>query len=63
MEHIRPLVGDVFMEPRHLQFGLLPPLTPLCFSGELALKTGKFLLALAQVAVVFVIHTIGGNSK
>lgn len=53
----------MFMEPGHLKPCLFPAFTPLLFSGEPTLKLGELLLALGQVLMVWVFHTIGGDSK
>ena len=44
VQGIVALVGDTLMRPGHFDPCLLPAPAPLCFSGELPLEAGQFLL-------------------
>ena len=53
MLYIPTLVGDMLMQPGDLNPGFAPVPTALCFSGQLPLEPGQFLL----------FHPIGGNCE
>lgn len=51
MEHILPLICHLLMASCNLPACLLTAFTALCFSGQTALKPGKFLLAHCQMLI------------
>ena len=63
MDGIISLVGNVLMQPRNRNAGLLAVTTPLCFSGELPLEAGQLLeIALAAMEVV-IFYTVRSDNQ
>ena len=53
----------MLMESCHLKPCFLPAVAPLCFSGELPLETGQFLLGFCEILVVGVFNAVRGSGK